>query len=214
MTTKRKPRAVDITGHRFSRLVVLERAPNLSAKNTRWLCLCDCGATTIVQGGALKNGVQQSCGCLHMELITTHGQDGSRSYLAWSAMKSRCLNPKTKSYPGYGGRGITVCDAWLLFKNFYADMGDAPDGMSLDRRDNDLGYSPDNCRWTSVEVQNNNRRGLRILSYDGREQSLARWAKEFNMTPMSLKSRFNLGWDVAKALTTPIDKRFASRRKK
>ena len=207
-------RAVNLIGVRFGRLTVVKREADKSPGNPRWLCLCDCGKTTVTQGGALKGGVQISCGCYQLETATTHGQEGTRAYSAWAAMKSRCLNPKTKPYKDYGGRGIKVCDSWLRFENFYADMGDAPDGMSLDRKDNESGYSLENCRWVSMEVQNNNRRNNHILTFKGKSQSLALWAKKYGISPISLKSRINRGWDVEKSLLTPIDKRYSSRKVK
>lgn len=213
MIAKRKPRAVDICGQRFGRLVVLERAPDLSPKNARWLCLCDCGKETIAQGGTLKSGRQQSCGCYQREVATKHGKDGSREHRAWISMRSRCRDPNVKSYKDYGARGISVCESWSTFEGFYADMGDAPDGASLERIDNSKGYSPENCRWASIEEQNNNRRSNRLLSFQGRSQSLTQWARETGISPASLKSRISLGWDVEKALTTPIDKRKASKAK-
>lgn len=213
MIKTRKRSVVDISGQRFGRLVVTERAANLSPRNTRWLCRCDCGKDVIVQGGTLKGGKQQSCGCYHRDAITKHGMEGSRTYRVWVSMRSRCTDKNSKPYANYGGRGISVCESWGTFESFYADMGDAPDGMSIDRIDNSKGYHPGNCRWASMEEQSNNRRTNRILSFQGRNQSLTQWAREVGISPISLKSRISLGWDVEKALTTPIDKRKASKAK-
>lgn len=213
MIATRKPKAVDICGKRFGRLVVIERAADLSPRNARWLCQCDCGKTAVVQGGTLKNGSQQSCGCYQRDVVTKHGKDGSRVHRAWVSMRSRCSDPKVPSYKDYGGRGIGVCESWNTFEGFYADMGDVPVGMSLERIDNSKGYSPENCRWASMEEQNNNRRNNLILQFQGRIQSLTRWAREVGISPISLKSRISLGWDVERALTTPIDKRKASKAK-
>lgn len=207
-------RAIDLTGMRFGRLVVVKQAPHLSPKNVRWECKCDCGNTTVAQSGALRGGRNNSCGCLQRERATKHGLEGSLTYTVWAQMKARCLNPKHKSYKDYGGRGITVCERWMSFDNFYADMGDKPDGMSLDRKDNSLGYFKDNCRWANDSEQSNNRRTNRILEFDGQRKSVTEWARIFNISPISIRSRLSLNWDVRRALTTPIDKRKSSKRPK
>lgn len=210
---KRKPRAIDLTGQKFGRLTVVERAEDMSPGNVRWSCVCDCGNKTVAQSASLRSGRHLSCGCIQRESATRHGKEGSKEYLAWAAMKQRCLNPDNKSFRIYGGRGITVCDSWLLFENFYADMGDAPEGMSLDRIDNDRGYSPENCRWATVKVQSNNRRTSRVIEYMGASKTLTQWASEFGLSPISLTSRLKLGWDIHTALTKPIDRRKATRKK-
>lgn len=207
-------RTIDLTGMRFGRLVVTAKAPLLSAKNTRWECRCDCGNTTIAQSGALRGGRNNSCGCLQRDTATKHGQEGSLTYTVWAQMKARCLNQKHKSYKDYGARGITVCERWMLFENFFDDMGEKPDGLSLDRKDNSLGYYKDNCRWADDMEQNNNRRSSRILEHEGQKKSVAEWARIYGISPISIRSRLKLNWDVHKALTTPIDKRKASKQPK
>ena len=154
-------------GDRFGRLVVIERVP--SAYNPRYLCRCDCGRQLEVFGGNLRSGNSRSCGCLQRELLsaqrTTHGMSArdNRTYTTWLAMKGRCFNPHDgHHYRLYGERGITVCDRWLGpdgFANFLADMGERPDGMTLDRYpDPDGNYEPGNCRWATPAEQGRNRR--------------------------------------------------------
>ncbi len=165
-------------------------------------CRCDCGDETILTDRALVTGNTKSCGCWYRK----HGHAGDRrspTYRAWLAMRQRCLNPNAKNYPGWGGRGITICKRWDSFKNFLADMGERPDGLQLDRRDNDGPYSPENCRWATAEEQANNRRSSRLETMDGRTQTLTQWAREFNTPRCRVYKRLRLGWPIRRALTEP-----------
>ena len=145
------PKFLNITGQRFGRLVPLEPLPKTCKhSNKRWLCQCDCGGRTVVASHNL--GRTRSCGCLSRELTaarsTTHGQEGTPTYQAWAAMLDRSRNPKNKSYPRYGGRGIGIDDPrWFSFQNFFDEMGKKPPGCDLHRVENDKGYSKANCVW-------------------------------------------------------------------
>lgn len=154
-------------GERFGRLVVMR--PEHPGRQSTYIVRCDCGTEKIVQAQHLRNGHSQSCGCLRKELLlqihTAHGsctrEVVTPTYTSWSAMKARCLRPGRENYKNYGGRGITVCDRWLGpngFENFLADMGERPDGRTLDRIDGDGHYEPGNCRWATSSEQNRNRR--------------------------------------------------------
>lgn len=169
------PRTIDLRGQRFGRLTVIELAGKSAVGRIRWRCRCDCGTQTVAHSNNLlrrKNGTV-SCGCLSRELSrarttarTTHGASRSGAtwpeYKAWASIKSRCLNPNSHSFKGYGGRGVKVCDRWLGddgFTNFIADMGRRPSRHhSIDRIDNDGDYEPRNCRWTTSSVQMSNTR--------------------------------------------------------
>lgn len=135
-----------------------------------------------------------------------HGMARSRIYGVWRSMRSRCENPNVKAYSDYGARGITVCERWHDFANFYADMGDCPAGMTLDRIDNDCGYSPNNCRWASRTEQSRNQRGLRMMTAFGATRSMGEWSELTGIKLSTIWNRIKLGWSDEEALSRPIRK--------
>lgn len=121
---------------------------------------------------------------------------GTRTYNLWQAMLARTRYGRKD----YAGRGITVCDSWLKFENFYADMGEAPTGMSLDRIDNNGNYEPSNCRWATHTQQMNNRRNNVFIEWDGKKQTVRQWERDLGMKPTTLRSRLRNGWSLEKAM--------------
>lgn len=136
-----------------------------------------------------------------------HGMHNTKTYHAWENMKARCLNKKHPSFYDYGGRGIKVCEEWNDFEGFYKDMGECHKDLTLDRIDNDGSYNKGNCRWVNRICQQGNRRVSCYLTYRGEVRVLEQWAKEYGIGSGALHNRiFQLGWDIEKALITPLRK--------
>ena len=199
----------DLIGERFNRLTVMKHT--FINNKTHWVCECSCGVEKTVSTYDLRSGSVQSCGCLHKDIVTTHNKSNSRSYNAWASMKKRCNNPSHKSWDSYGGRGIVVCDRWLeSFENFYADMGEPPEGMSLERKNNDLGYSPDNCKWATLVEQQNNRRVNVFIEFEGEHLTVAQLARKYSIDVRLLRKRIQAGWNIYDAIHTPSKRKLAS----
>lgn len=200
---------IDITGKKFGMLTVLHPHGRDKWSKLYWNCKCDCGNEHIVCGEHLKSGRTRSCGCFKKESVSLrsikHNLSHSSIYCIWHGMMQRCNNHKINSYKNYGGRGIKVCDKWLTFEGFYEDMGDRPDGMSIDRIDNNGNYCKENCKWSTPKEQANNRSNNRMLTLNGKTKNLTEWSKELGIHLTTIITRLDARhWSVEKALTTKV----------
>lgn len=134
----------------------------------------------------------------------THGMRGTAIYGIWSGMRTRCLSSNSSAFKNYGGRGIAICERWNDFANFYADMGDPPEGMTLERKNNDGPYSPDNCEWATRGEQAKNRRKKRLITADGVTKPLWQWAEESGLKFGTIHRRLKMGWSEQDAVTLPL----------
>lgn len=178
-----------------------------------WECRCSCGNEALVLAIHLRKGITRSCGCLHIENAhaqtnrRTHNMTKTPEYMAWRSMKERCYKATHPYYHLYGGRGITVCDRWLAsFENFYADMGPRPARMTLERLDNNEGYSPENCKWDSWTRQARNRRSTRWIEFRGERRVITEWSMSLGGKPNLVNARLRAGWSLERALTTPVNR--------
>lgn len=203
-------------GDVYGRLTVLRRGNLVRVKDGvkktwgAWDCSCTCGNFTNVMDQSLRSGRTESCGCLATEastarvLRTGHCSDGgqSKTYMAWRDMLQRCRNPKNPSFHNYGGRGITVCERWSDFSNFLSDMGEAPEGLTLDRSRVNEGYSKGNCTWSSWDVQALNKRsgGTQLITHNGESLAPSAWAKKLGVCVETIRGRRQKGLTVAEIL--------------
>ena len=206
-TKNRFPRH-DLTGQRFGRWTVIGLAEYRVKSYAYWHCVCDCGTLRAVRGKSLTGDETRSCGCYRIERIREvkiiHGKRRTATYNCWAKMLGRCLNQDNTGYYRYGGRGIIVCERWKTFINFYADMGDKPHGMTINRLNNEGNYEKNNCAWATPAEQANNRRTNHLLTSDGKTQTMAMWEKENGWRRHTLSKRILQGWTVERALTTPV----------
>jgi hypothetical protein len=162
-------KVIDLTGKKYGRLIVVSFSH--TNKNAYWNCVCDCGGKTIVTGNNLKRLKTVSCGCYKKEYVSKkfkkHGDTNTKFYWVWGSMISRTTNKNNPRYMDYGGRGIGVCYEWLNYENFKNDMYDSylkhietygRKNTSIERKNNENGYSPTNCKWATNKEQNSNTR--------------------------------------------------------
>lgn len=197
----------DLSGQKFGRLTVIELAVKAANKRPHWKCLCECGNETVASSNNIVRGVTRSCGCFKIERQREgnikHGQYGTGAHTSWMSMRQRCLNPNNPAFKSYGGRGISICERWELFENFYSDMGQRPPGLEIDRIEVNGNYEPGNCRWATVLEQGRNQRKTRFVTINGVTKCMSEWISEFGINRTTLESRLRLGWPVEKALTHP-----------
>ncbi len=178
--------------------------PSKSGRRERGIwCHCRrCGNTKVINLRNLIAFSYKTCGCGKGN--NKHGWAHHLLYKTWKDMKDRCSNPKNKRYSRYGGRGITYCKEWESLDQFIIDMGERPEGTSLDRIDNDGNYEPGNCRWATKDEQNNNRCNNIYLTFKNETLTIAQWAKKLNIKYATIRYRIENGWTVEKALTIPV----------
>lgn len=200
---------VDMTGRTCGRLIVIA-LEGIRPGGAVWRCVCSCGARTVVRGRHLRTGDVKSCGCLQKERLSarrrSHGGSLTPEYSVWLGLRKRCFNKNDRAYKNYGGRGISICERWAKFDNFIADMGPRPSlDHSVERIDNNRGYSPDNCRWaTRLEQASNTRRNVFIV-IDGVKMSLAAASRHLGIKYSKLNRRLAEGWPVEKAIRDRVD---------
>lgn len=198
----------DISGRKFERWTVIRFIPDHG-----WLCRCECGNEKLVERQSLLLGTSRSCGCLRVEVSARkafkHGAGVggvlTPTYKVWRGMLNRCRNKNEPAYVDYGARGITVCQRWADYLNFLEDMGPRPSSKhSIERKDNNKGYEPGNCKWATAQEQANNRRSSRTITWKGKTQTLAQWERETGVDQDTLGMRLLRGWTVEDTMTKPL----------
>lgn len=205
----------DITGERFGKLVAIKRSYKSNCGKWKWLCKCDCGNYKEIDIHNLLRKDKtptRTCGKCEKSKKNTkcykHGMSKTRVYQCYKLMKNRCYNKHNKKYYLYGERGITVCDEWLgkngstNFINWALQNG-YNDNLTLDRINNNLGYSPNNCRWATRKEQANNLRCNKRYTIDNKVYTMSQIADKFNINYKLLESRLRNGWSLEKAIYTP-----------
>lgn len=195
---------MDLIGERYGKLTVVSESLDKARKS--WLCRCECGIEKSIQENHLRSGSVVSCGCKRAAQNRTHGRIGTPEYIAWQNMWGRCRNPGHPSYSNYGGRGITVANEWKDFSVFLNHVGMRPSPKhSIDRLNNDKGYSPGNVAWRTPKEQIANRRNTMLLTVDGITKPLSIWCNETGMDYMLVFCRIHKkGWDHKRAIRTPL----------
>ncbi|MYW24988.1 hypothetical protein GTY48_15580 [Bacillus thuringiensis] len=197
---------VDLTGKTFGRLTVLSLS-HKARNGTYFNCICECGVEKKVVRNKLTTGKTVSCGCYHKEKVTKHGDHKTRLYGIWKGMKDRCFLPTKKRYEDYGGRGITVCKEWLDYSNFkeWSMSNGYEEHLTIERKDFNGNYTPNNCEWIPLEEQLKNTRRSVFITYEGETRVLSDWARYFGINYQTLKGRYWRG-DRGEKLFRKTDK--------
>lgn len=204
--------AASVIGMQFGRLTLIAVSGERTKDGrTKVECSCSCGGRIIAAFKDIRSGSTKSCGCLQREshLIaakknTRHGLTNAPEWESWQSMRRRCDNPMHKSFALYGGRGISVCERWLVFENFLADMGPRPSGTTLDRYpDRDGNYEPGNCRWATNKEQQRNRRSNRPITAFGETKLVVEWSEDPRcaVSHDALAKRLDAGWPAEAAMS-------------
>ena len=215
----------DLTGMKFGRLTVIERAiDRIDTKGKRhimWKCLCSCGKTKDISRDSLLSNRVKSCGCLRAEKTKErkfkHGLRNTPLYRTWSNIKTRCYNPKNDTYKYYGEKGVTMCSEWKKdFLNFYmwSLENGYKEGLTIDRINSNGNYEPSNCRWVTATQQQNNKLNNYLIIYKESTHTLAEWSNILNINYKVLYRRIQyLNWSIERAFTTPVKNMNNKRRK-
>jgi len=195
----------NLTGKTFNRLTVTGEDTKKKGGKRYWFCQCSCGNTTSVATNDLTSGHTKSCGCMQKELArkanTTHGMRDHPLHGRWLAMRNRCNNPNNDFYANYGGKGVKVDPRWDHFPNFLEDMGMPPEGYTLDRKDNDGDYTPENCRWVDTKTQARNKSNTTWVEYQGKKVKLVELSDQFKVPFKILHQRLYVqGWSLERSL--------------
>lgn len=200
-----------LVGEKFGKLTVIKRADDYISQKGKhspmWLCQCECGNIKAIAQSSLKSGCTKSCGCSRYESKTKHGLSGSRLYNIWSNMKQRCNSENESSYDRYGGRGITYCEQWEDFSEFskWAFENGYEDTLTIERKDVNGNYCPENCCWIPQPEQAKNRRpSLRLVDKNGNERLMVDVAEELGISANVVRARYESGWDLYSAVYTPL----------
>lgn len=203
-------------GKKFGKLTSIRILPPTKiSRQSKILCVCECGTFATADPQALKSGRKVDCGCDYSKNMRNnavkHGLSHRPEHMVWSRMLARCNNPNDCNFEYYGGKGIRVCERWLSFENFFADMGERPKGVGVNgravwsiERKNVLGdYEPGNCHWATTKEQNNNKTNTRLYTVEGVTQSLRAQADRFRISVPAVEARINRGWAEEDAFTVP-----------
>jgi hypothetical protein len=200
------PKKLDLLGQTFGKVKVIRWLD----ESKKWLGVCECGRAVIRDSNLMK--IAKSCAeCHHYtfgDRMRTHSHTSngifSKTYNSWRGMKDRVLNPTHYGYKWYKEKGITICKRWIeSFQDFLSDMGERPEGTTLDRVDNNKDYCKENCRWVSMTKQRRNRSDTVFIEYKGERNTAAGFAEKYGLPYKAVRSRLQEGWDIAKSLETP-----------
>lgn len=204
---------IEMLNKRFGRLVVIAEAEKTKDNHKRWLCQCDCGNCSIVDGRDLRKNATRSCGCFLKEetakrikkINTKHGDSNTRLYFIWQNMNDRCRRKNNKNYDNYGGRGIKVCDDWQEYSKFkvWALNNGYTNALTIDRINVNGNYEPSNCRWVTMTEQANNKRINKNITFNNITLTVTQWNRKMGYTRGLIEDRLLKGWTIERAITEP-----------
>lgn len=205
-------RRKDLVGSVYGRLTVVGPGPYVVG-TAWWMCRCTCGTELAVRANSLNRG-QKSCGCAQREALgaahRSHGMFGSKVYRVWQSAVQRCHNPRSQAFKNYGARGIKVCERWHTFESFLADMGEPAPGLTLERKNNDGGYEPGNCRWATQREQARNRRSNVLYESEDGLMCIRDLSESSGVPYNTLRARLLRGVPISRALNPSKLSRWSS----